>query len=104
MVSFKQIRLARSVIKAPIVLISGNYVSDGLLKLLAAHGFNVDLPTYVIWEGNTVYSTRPAVLEVLTELRRRVSKFVISFDYMTEAVIAYATGDEGTSGFVRRFA
>jgi O-methyltransferase involved in polyketide biosynthesis len=104
MVSFKQMRLAHSGIKAPIVLISGNYVSDGLLKLLAAHGFNVDLPTYVIWEGNTMYLTRPAVLEVLTELRRRVSKFVISFDYMTEAVIAYATGDEGTSGFVRRFA
>jgi hypothetical protein len=37
-------------------------------------------------------------------LREHVAEFGISFDYMTEAVIDYATGDERTSAFVRRFA
>jgi hypothetical protein len=44
------------------------------------------------------------VLEVLTGLRSNVAKFVISFDYVTEAVISDATGDEQISAFAKRFA
>src|SRR5262249_8034114 len=33
--------------------IAGNYVTDGLIELLGRHGFDPDLPTYIIWEGNT---------------------------------------------------
>ena len=104
MINFKRERLAEAGIDAPIVFIPGNYVTDDLVHLLAVNDFDFELPTYVIWEGNTMYLTRPTVLKVLTDLRGRISNFSISFDYMSEAVIAYATGDEGTSGFVRRFA
>jgi methyltransferase (TIGR00027 family) len=103
-ISFKQARLAEAGIEAPIVFIAGNYVTDGLLQLLDANGFDFDLPTYVIWEGNTMYLNRPAVLKVLTDLRSSVGEFAISFDYLTETVIDYATGDEQTTAFVRRFA
>jgi len=103
-ISFKQARLAEAAIEAPIVFIAGNYVTDGLLQLLDANGFDFDLPTYVIWEGNTMYLNRPAVLKVLTDLRSSVGEFAISFDYLTETVIDYATGDEQTTAFVRRFA
>ena len=103
-ITFKRARLAEAGIEAPIVFIPGNYVTDGLLRLLDANGFDFDLPTYVIWEGNTMYLNRPAILEVLTDLRSSVGAFAISFDYMTEAVIDYATGDEHISAFVRRFA
>ena len=51
-----------------------------------------------------MYLNRPAVLKVLTDLRSNVAKFAISFDYLTEAVINYATGDERISAFVKRFA
>jgi methyltransferase (TIGR00027 family) len=101
---FKQAKLAEAGIKAPIVFIAGNYVTDDLLRLLDANGFDSGLPTYVIWEGNTMYLNRPAVLEVLVDLRRRIGAFAISFDFMTEAVINYATGDERISAFVKRFA
>jgi O-methyltransferase involved in polyketide biosynthesis len=101
MINFKRELLAEAGIDAPIVFIPGNYVTDDLVHLLAVNDFDFELPTYVIWEGNTMYLTRPTVLKVLTDL---VSNFSISFGYMSEAVIAYATGDEGTSGFVRRFA
>ena len=47
---------------------------------------------------------QPAVLDVLTCLQSNVGELAISFDYLTEAVINYATGDEQTSSFVRRFA
>jgi len=75
-----------------------------LLRLLAANGFNSDLPSYVIWEGNTMYLNRPEVLKVLTDLRNKVVNFAISFDYFTEAVINYATGDERISAFTKHFA
>ena len=102
--NFKKERLAKAGIEVQIVYIPGNYVTDGLLRLLAANGFNFDLPSYVIWEGNTMYLNRSAVLEVLTELRSRVAKFAISFDYLTGAVIDYATGDERISAFTKHFA
>jgi methyltransferase (TIGR00027 family) len=102
--NFKQARLAEAGIETRIVFIPGNYVGDGLLALLATNGFDFDLPTYVIWEGNTMYLNRPAVLKVLTDLRSSLGRFAISFDYMNEPVIAYATGDERISSFVKRFA
>ena len=102
--NFKKERLVEAGIEAPIVYIPGNYVADDLLRLLDANGFDFNLPSYVIWEGNTMYLNRPAVLKVLTDLRSSVAKFAISFDYLTEAVINYATGDERISAFVKRFA
>ena len=102
--NFKKERLAKAGIEAQIVYIPGNYVTEGLLRLLAANGFNFDLPSYVIWEGNTMYLNRSAVLEVLTGLRSSVAEFAISFDYLTEAVINNSTGDEQISAFVQRFA
>ena len=40
---------------ADVAFIDGNYVTDGMLPLLVANGLDIDAPTYVIWEGNTMY-------------------------------------------------
>ena len=50
-------------------LIPGNYVSDGLIDLLGRNRFDFDLPTYLIWEGNTMYLPLDRMKRVLTELR-----------------------------------
>jgi methyltransferase (TIGR00027 family) len=102
--NFKQARLAEAGIGARVVFIPGNYIVDDTLRLLAANGFDFNLPTYIIWEGNTMYLSRPTVLKVLTDLRSSLGEFAVSFDYVTEAVIAYETGDERLSSFVKRFA
>jgi methyltransferase (TIGR00027 family) len=102
--NFKQARLTEAGFRPPIVFIPGNYILDGSLRLLAANGFDFKLPTYVIWEGNTMYLDRPAVLKVLTDLRSTLPTFAVSFDYMSEAVIDYATGEEEISSFTKRFA
>jgi O-methyltransferase involved in polyketide biosynthesis len=102
---FKKARLAERGIDAPAAaFIAGNYVAEGVLALLRRNGFDPELPSFFIWEGNTMYLTRPDVLNVLTELRKGVRAFSISFDYMDEAVVARTTGDAGTTGFVERFA
>src|SRR5262245_58942169 len=104
MLDFKRARLTEAGIEVPIVVIAGNYVTDGLLRLHDANGYEYDLPTYHTSEGNTMYPDRPAVLTVVTDLRTSLTSFAISFDYLTEPVIDDATGDDQTSAFVRRFA
>lgn len=103
-IDFKTARLKEAEVEATIVFIRGNYVTDGLLRLLQANGFDFDAKSYFIWEGNTMYLTKPAVLGVLEDLRRRVRSFAISFDYVSEEIIAGTTGDPRTSRFVDHFA
>lgn len=102
--SVKQARLAEEGIDAPVTYIPGDYVAAGVLPLLEANGFRRDMPAFFIWEGNTMYLTRAAVMKVLRDLRERVRAFSLSFDYMDEAVVAQTTGDAGTTSFVARFA
>jgi methyltransferase (TIGR00027 family) len=102
--SFKKERYAENGIDAPVNFIPGDYVAAGVLPLLARGGFDTDLPSFFIWEGNTMYLTRAAAMKVLDDLRGGVRNFSISFDYMDEAVVARATGDPQTTGFVERFA
>ena len=56
-VNFKRARLAERGIDAPIHFIAGNYVASGVVPLLEANGFDCDLPSFFIWEGNTMYLT-----------------------------------------------
>jgi methyltransferase (TIGR00027 family) len=84
--------------------IPGDYVSDGLFSLLESNDFDFDLPTYVIWEGNTMYLPLDVDKRILVELRERVTRFHVSFDYMAESVIARTTGDSGITRLAESFA
>jgi methyltransferase (TIGR00027 family) len=101
---FKRTRLAESGIAARATFIPGDYVADDFLRLLETNGFRFELPTYFIWEGNTMYLAGASVRRVLAGLSKRVRRCNISFDYMAEEVIAHTTGDKRTSSFVERFA
>jgi methyltransferase (TIGR00027 family) len=103
-IDFKRARLKQAGIETGIVFIAGNYVTDGLLGLLQANGFDFDAKSYFIWEGNTMYLTKQAVLGVLGDLRARVRNLAISFDYVSEEIIAGTTGDPSTARFVEHFA
>ena len=91
-------------IKVDVTFIPGNYVTDGLIDLLARNGFDFDLPTYFIWEGNTMYLPLDSVKHILAELRTYVKRFRLSFDYMAEAVVTNTTGDPGITMLVESFA
>jgi methyltransferase (TIGR00027 family) len=84
--------------------IPGNYVTDGVIDLLKQNDFDVDLPTYLIWEGNTMYLPLESTKHILAELRKYVKRFRLSFDYMAEAVISRTTGDPGITRLVESFA
>jgi methyltransferase (TIGR00027 family) len=100
----KQTRLTENNIAADVTFIPGDYVADGVLRLLEANGFKRDLPSFFIWEGNTMYLTKPTVMEVLRELKENVPAFALSFDFMDDAVVTRTTGDPQVTTFVERFA
>jgi O-methyltransferase involved in polyketide biosynthesis len=79
-------------------------VKEGVIELLQPAGFDPRRSTYIIWEGNTMYLTLDANRHVLTELRRYVRRFRLSFDYMAEAVVSRTTGDPGITRLVESFA
>jgi methyltransferase (TIGR00027 family) len=91
-------------IRADVNFIPGNYVTDGLIDLLEENNFNFNLPTYLIWEGNTMYLPLEASKQVMTQLRKYLRKFRLSFDYMADAVISKTTGDHGITKLVESFA
>jgi len=87
-----------------VTFIPGNYVTDGLIALLVKHGFDLDAPSYFIWEGNTMYLPLDAVKKTIAELQAHLRQFRISFDYMTDPVITKSTGDAGVTTLVESFA
>ncbi len=100
----KKTRYAANRIDAQVTFIPGDYVASGVIPLLEANGFDTGLPSFFIWEGNTMYLTRPDVMKVLGDLKENLPSFAISFDYMDEAVVGMTTGDAGATAFVERFA
>jgi len=90
-------------IHASVQFIHGNYVTDGLIPLLKQSHFSFDLPTYLIWEGNTMYLPLSSTKHILGELRKYLKHFRLSFDYMAEAVISKTTGDPGITSLVESF-
>jgi methyltransferase (TIGR00027 family) len=102
--ALKRYVLEQHRLNADVALIDGNYLSDGMLPLLLAHGLDVSLPTFVIWEGNTMYLDAAADRAVLTQLREHLAHVRISFDYFVPAVIARTTGDPALTRMADNFA
>ncbi len=99
----KQARYEEEGLDVNVRFIPGNYVTDGLIDLLRRNGFDFDLPTYVIWEGNTMYLRMNENKRIVTELREHVKQFRLSFDYMADSVISKTTGDPGVTRLVESF-
>jgi methyltransferase (TIGR00027 family) len=100
----KQCRYEEQGINVNVRFIPGNYVSDGFIDLLRTNGFDFNLPTYVIWEGNTMYLPLESNKHIVAQLRRYLKHFRVSFDYMAETVISKSTGDAGIVNLVESFA
>lgn len=99
----KRLCYANARIDPGVALISGNYVTDGLLDLLRSNGFDFDVPTYFIWEGNVMYMPLAIDKHTMRQLKRHVKRFRLSFDYFTESVIAKTTGDANLTILVESF-
>ena len=90
-VAYKREMLERHGIEAwPAVLC--DYLDVNLPRELREVGFDPDLPSLFIREGNTMYLPRDLIFGFLDQLAEGLPAFSIAFDYMSTWVI------EGTSG------
>ncbi len=102
-IELKRSCYADACIDVGVTLIPGNYVADGLIELLGSHGFEFDVPTYIIWEGNVMYMPLSSDKDTMLQLKRHVTQFRLSFDYLTESVITKTTGDASLTILVESF-
>jgi len=102
--AFKRKRLEEKGIEPGVTYVPGDYVAEDFVALLSVAGFDFLAPTHFIWEGNTMYLSRPAVARVLEGIAQILPRFSISFDYMAPEVIANETGDPEITAVVARFA
>ena len=101
--SYKQQQLERYGYAAGSHFIEGDYIRDDLFALLGSRGFKADKETFFIWEGNTMYIPADVILGFLSRLRAGVSRFRISFDYVSEEMIQRKTGFAGAGNLVSGF-
>jgi O-methyltransferase involved in polyketide biosynthesis len=101
--AIKQACIEAHEIQADVKFIAGNYLADGLMRLLRKSGFDPDQPTYVIWEGNTMYLTLDDNKAVMEQLRNNLSIFHLSFDYLASSIITRTSGDAGLTRMMQNF-
>lgn len=101
---FKRSCLRRHGHEARAQQLACDYVRDDFVGGLISTGFDPRLPTYVIWEGNTFFLPLDEVVLVLLQLRQRLDRFEISFDYMSDQVVSRSTGDARISAFAETYA
>ncbi len=61
-----------------------NYLEVDLPEKLAGAGFDLDAPTVIVWEGNTMYLPTETIFPFLNSLCAGISSFRIAFDYFAE--------------------
>ena len=59
----------------------GNYLEVDVPDGLAENGFDLDAPTLIVWEGNTMYLPTESIMPFLNRLGDAISTFRIAFDY-----------------------
>jgi methyltransferase (TIGR00027 family) len=102
--NLKRTRYEEHSIHHNVKFIPGDYVTDGLIDLLEENNFDFDLPTYLIWEGNTMYLPLETTKQIMAQVRTYLRQFRLSFDYMADVVISKTTGDPAITRLVESFA
>ena len=59
----------------------GNYLEVDVPNGLAEAGFDLDAPTLIVWEGNTMYLPTESIMPLLNRLGDAISTFRIAFDH-----------------------
>ena len=77
-----------------------DYLDVNLTDKLQEVGFDPNLPSLFIWEGNTMYLPRNLIFEFLNQLSDGLPRFTIAFDYMSTKVI---DGSSGVDSVTRAF-
>lgn len=70
-----------------VTFVAADFNEQSWLEALKAHGFDPTKPTYVLWEGVTMYLEKEAIANTLRSLTRLAHGSVIAFDYFAEELV-----------------
>ena len=79
---FKRAIVERNGLEQPPSLFA-NYLEADVPSGLAGIGFDLDAPTLMIWEGNTMYLPPESIMPFLNRLADAMSSFRIAFDHFS---------------------
>ncbi|MEG3846120.1 class I SAM-dependent methyltransferase [Microcoleus sp. herbarium19] len=99
----KEETLKANKVTANVRYIPGDYVKDNLITLLRQSELDFERSTYFLWEGNTTLLSQKDVIFVLEEIRDNLINFRLSFDYMSEKVIARTTGYQDINDYIDKY-
>ncbi len=81
-----------------------DYIKYDFIKELQLNNINFNLPTYFIWEGNTMYIEVEKIKEILVKIKNNfLNNSTISFDYFSEHIVNKTTGIIEADQMVDRF-
>ena len=101
--AFKAARLREHGIARRAAYLACDYAHDDFLARLMQRGLDPTLPTLVLWEGNTFFLPLDEVVLVLLRLSRRLRRFDVVLDAMSDRVIARTTGDPRVTAFAEAY-
>jgi methyltransferase (TIGR00027 family) len=71
--------------------IGSDYVKNDLIESLKKRSIDFNLPTLILWEGNTFYLEKQEVIIILQMLAKNFAHPIITFDYMHAAMQTQST-------------
>lgn len=85
--TYKEAIYNKNLIDKNAVYLTINYLCSNLISYFKSHGIDIKLPTYFLWEGNTMYLDKEEMDGILQMLRGNFQKFLISFDYVSNSFL-----------------
>jgi methyltransferase (TIGR00027 family) len=101
-VEFKRDRLRACCLEPEATLVAADPAEDDWIGMLEARGFDVGLPTHVVWEGQTMHLPLTKLMRLLREARDRIPRATISFDYLARDLVEKTTGEPSLSALADR--
>ena len=86
---------------APCPAVGCDYLEADLPERLQEAGFDPDVETLFVWEGNTMYLPKQKLFRFLESLCARMGRFRIGFDYLLKSVLDGAYDDAEAVEVVR---
>lgn len=101
---FKQARLEQHGYTTRSRFVAADYVRDNWIDELERCGFDPTRETAIIWEGNTMYLPEDAIVALMREVRQRIPRVRLTFDYLSAELIARPAGDAEAGRLIDGFA
>ena len=84
--------------------VDADYTKVEFMEALIAQGFDPNLKTLFLWEGNVFYLLYEHIISVINTINQYVPSFELAFDYLSDKLIKRSTGYDQSEHLLEGFA